>query len=203
VGYTPHLEDSRFWEPSMDAATGAVPAWSAFARQVVDRAVRKADPQGIPVPTASARDHGGVFVTLHKFKRLRGCMGTLDTTRPVGEAVRHAAVSAALHDPRFPPVGVAELPDLVIEVSILSPPWPMRSLEELELGRHGVLVRCGLRQGLFLPQVATEHRLDREALLSRCCSEKAGLPPEAWRDPDTDVLLFTTEVFAEGGRGDV
>jgi len=73
----------------------------------------------------------------------------------------------------------------------------MRRLDELELGRHGILVRQGGRRGLFLPQVAVEHHLDKETFLSRCCDEKAGLPANAWQDPATEVLLFTTEVFQE------
>lgn len=181
----------------MNTAADPTPSWPAFARQVIEQALGKADSGAIPPPPADAESYGGVFVTLRKSRGLRGCMGTLDATQAIGEAVRHAARSAGLHDPRFPPVTLAELPDLAIEVSILSEPWPMRDLDELQLGRHGILVRQGLNQGLFLPQVATEHRLDKETFLSRCCSEKAGLPADAWRNPDTEVLLFTTQVFAE------
>jgi AmmeMemoRadiSam system protein A len=124
-------------------------------------------------------------------------MGTLESGVCLAEAVRHAAISATLHDPRFGPVGPEELKDLTIEVSVLSAPEPMRDLNGLEIGRHGIIVSRGHHRGLFLPQVATEHGLDRETFLSRCCSEKAGLPPTAWRDPDTEVLLFTAEVFSE------
>lgn len=171
--------------------------WPGFAREVIACAVQGRDPGEVAPPALPARPHGGVFVTLHKFASLRGCMGTLDAAMPLAEAVRHAALCAALQDPRFPPVGPDELDELEIEVSILSAPWPMRSLDDLVLGRHGVVVQRGLRRGLFLPQVATEHHLDKEAFLSRCCSEKAGLPPSAWRDPDTSVLLFTAEVCRE------
>ena len=181
----------------MNAAGEAGAAWPAFARQVIERAVRQVQGSGGVVPTSELETFGGVFVTLHKFGRLRGCMGTLDPTLPLAEAVRQAAGSAALHDPRFPPVAAGELPELVVEVSIMSQPWPMGSPEELQRGRHGVIVRRGPRQGLFLPQVATEHHLDKETFLSRCCSEKAGLPADAWREPDTEVLLFTAQVFSE------
>jgi len=124
-------------------------------------------------------------------------MGTLDPQIPLGEAVRQAAVCAAVQDPRFPPVTPAELTELDVEVSVLSDPVPMRNLADLEVGRHGVLVRRHGQRGLFLPQVAVEHHLDREEFLSRCCAEKAGLPPDAWKKPGTEVLLFTTEVFRE------
>ena len=74
---------------------------------------------------------------------------------------------------------------------------PMRDLQQLELGRHGIIVGRGRNRGLFLPQVATEYGFSREEFLSRCCSEKAGLPADAWRDPRTEVFIFTTDVFAE------
>ena len=116
---------------------------------------------------------------------------------PLAEAVRRAAVCAATGDPRFPRLSAAETPDLDIEVSVLSNAVPMRRLDELQLGRHGVLIRRGGCRGLFLPQVATEHHMDRETFLSRCCTEKAGLPADAWKDPGTEVLLFTTTIYRE------
>jgi uncharacterized protein (TIGR00296 family) len=94
-------------------------------------------------------------------------------------------------------VALAELPDVSVEVSILSEPWPMRSADELRLGTHGIIVRRGIQRGLFLPQVATEHGLDKNTFLSRCCAEKAGLAPDAWKASDTEVLLFTADIFSE------
>ena len=173
------------------------PTWLAYARQVVEYTARGDDPNSINTLPNDTRAHHGVFVTLHKHGRLRGCMGILDPEQPLEEAVRHAAISAAARDPRFSPVTTAELADINIEVSILSSPYPMRSPDDLELGRHGIIVRRGLQRGLFLPQVAVTHHFDKETLLNRCCSEKAGLPADAWRDPDTEVLLFTTDVMQE------
>lgn len=181
----------------MTAPATSTPAWPSFARRVIESVARGADPAGIEAPLTEPRTHGGVFVTLHELGRLRGCMGILDPQTPLADAIRQAAVCAASQDPRFSPVRPEDLPDLHVEVSILSPARPMRDLAELELGRHGVLVRRGGRRGLFLPQVAVEHHLDKERFLSRCCDEKAGLPSNAWQDPTTEVLLFTTEVFAE------
>lgn len=172
-------------------------SWSAFAREVVSHAAHGTDPHRCPAPEGAACPHGGVFVTLHLGGRLRGCMGTLDERTPLAEAVRHAAICAASQDPRFPPVSPDELHDLNIEVSILSHPEPMRELDELTIGRHGIIVQRGFQRGLFLPQVAVEHHMDKETFLGRCCSEKAGLPADAWQQPDTQVLLFTTEVFRE------
>jgi len=172
-------------------------SWASFARNVIAHAVCREDPLRAAAPPAEPRAYGGVFVTLKKLDRLRGCMGTLDPSMALVEAVREAAVRAALYDPRFPPVVAPELPDLRVAVSILSELRLLRELHELQLGRHGILVRQAERRGLFLPQVASEHGLDRETFLLRCCAEKAGLPPDAWRDPATEVFLFTTEVFEE------
>lgn len=181
----------------MTSPATSTPTWPTFARRVIECVARGGDPADIAVPCTEPRTHGGVFVTLHQFGRLRGCMGILDPTTALAEAVRQAAVCAGSQDPRFSAVRSEELPDVRIEVSILSTPWAMRRLDELELGRHGILVRQGGRRGLFLPQVAVEHHLDKETFLSRCCDEKAGLPANAWQDPATEVLLFTTEVFQE------
>lgn len=173
-------------------------SWTAYARRVIELALRQGDVEGVLPPSEVDQEHGGVFVTLKKFGRLRGCMGLLDSAEPLPASIRHAAVTAALHDPRFPPVGPGELSDLKIDVSILSAPWPMQSIDELQLGVHGVIVRSGMQRGLFLPQVATEHRLSKEEFLSRCCAEKAGLAPDAWKNAaETEVMLFTAEVYKE------
>lgn len=181
----------------MSEPAAPAPTWPAFARQVIELAVRNADTTHAQSPAHQVSSFGGVFVTLKKMGGLRGCMGTLDASQPLAESVRYAAQTAALNDPRFPPVASAELHDLSVEVSILSKPWPMRSVDELQLGTHGIIVSQGTRRGLFLPQVATEHRLDKNDFLSRCCAEKAGLAPDAWKDPTTEVLLFTAEIFSE------
>jgi len=172
-------------------------SWPAYARLVIEHAIREDDPKTIKPPPSGSQPFGGAFVSLRMFGSLRGCMGTLDADQPLAEAVRYAAVNAAVHDPRFAPLTLAELPDVTIEVSVLSPPWPMGDLDDLELGKHGILVRSGARRGLFLPQVATEYGFDKETFLTRCCSEKAGLKPNAWRDPTTEVLLFTTDVYSD------
>ncbi len=180
-----------------DVHTPTATDWAAFARTVVELVARGCSTAHLPLPPDSGIQHGGVFVTLHALGKLRGCMGVLDETRPLAQAVAEAATCAATRDPRFAPVSVAELPDLRVTVSILSRPVPMRALGELQIGRHGVLVRSGEQRGLFLPQVAAEHGLSAETFLSRCCTEKAGLPADAWRDGQAETLLFTTQVFEE------
>lgn len=170
----------------------------AYARGVIERAVRGRQTADLQRPQGfDDRKHGGVFVTLYKSQKLRGCIGSLDVSLVLTEALRHAATDAALHDPRFGPVTSSELDEISIQISILSIAEIADDPLSLDLGRHGILIRRGAKCGLFLPQVAADHRLSREAFLSRCCTEKARLPADAWRDPATEVLLFTTEIIAE------
>ena len=138
----------------------------------------------------------GAFVSLHVAGRLRGCIGTFDTTRPVAEQVRQMAVAASTRDPRFPPLGPEELDAVDIEISVLTPPRPVADPSEVEVGRHGIVVTRGHRRGVLLPQVASDHGWDRETFLAHTCV-KAGLPPDAWKDPETELEVFEAEVFGE------
>jgi len=104
------------------------------------------------------------------------------------------ARAAAFEDPRFPPVSKEELPELSVDISVLSAPQRLADPEQLQVGRHGLIVRRGLRSGLLLPQVAPEQGWNREQLLENTC-RKAGLPPDAWKDGDTELYVFTAEVF--------
>ena len=142
----------------------------------------------------------GVFVTLHVRRRLRGCIGVVESFEPLGEAIARCGVSAALHDPRFSPVRAEELADLQIEISLLSPLEPILP-ESVEIGKHGVLITQGSKRGLLLPQVAVEHKLGREQFLEETC-RKAGLNAEAWRDPETQIHGFVCEVFSEEKGGE-
>jgi AmmeMemoRadiSam system protein A len=141
----------------------------------------------------------GAFVTLHRLGRLRGCIGHIEATEPLAETVIRCAVSAALHDPRFDPTSREEIPDLEIEISILTPPEIARP-EEIEIGRHGLLISRGWQRGLLLPQVAVEHGLSRERFLEETC-RKAALAPDAWKEPETEIRVFTCEVFSEKELG--
>ncbi|MFC1657903.1 AmmeMemoRadiSam system protein B [Candidatus Omnitrophota bacterium] len=140
----------------------------------------------------------GAFVTLHKHGQLRGCIGNMVGQQPLYLTIRDMAVEAAVGDPRFPALTKDELADVEIEISVLSPLEKIDSPEVIELGRHGVMVRKGLRSGVFLPQVATETGWSKEEFLSSLCAHKAGLSPSAWRDdPSTEIYIFTAEVFSE------
>jgi AmmeMemoRadiSam system protein A len=104
------------------------------------------------------------------------------------------AIQAAFHDPRFDPVTERELPDLEIEISVLTPMKRIKDVEEIEVGKHGILIERGFHSGLLLPQVATEYGWGRKTFLERCCL-KAGLPEDAWKDEDTRICTFSAEVF--------
>jgi len=120
----------------------------------------------------------------------------VEPEEPLGDSVVRSAASAALQDSRFPAVRPDELSDLQIEISLLSPPLPIR-FEEIEIGRHGLLISRGRQRGLLLPQVAVEHRLSAEQFLAETC-RKAQLPPDAWREADTSIYAFACEIFSDG-----
>jgi AmmeMemoRadiSam system protein A len=174
-------------------------AFLRLAREAVTQAVSVGQlPEQIPSHGVFA-EKCGVFVTLHVRERLRGCIGVVEPDHPLGESIVRCASSAAVQDPRFSPVRADELTDLQVEISLLSAPLPIRP-EEIEIGRHGLLVVRGRLRGLLLPQVATEHRLTPDQFLVETC-RKAQLPPDAWRAPDAQILGFTCEVFSDGEYG--
>lgn len=170
----------------------------AFVRATLQSHLAGDPPPAIPPIDLERSQFGGAFVTLRRGRMLRGCIGRFATDVDPLLTIREMA-KASLTDPRFveQPVLLEELPDLWVEVSILSPMARTDDPLSLEVGRHGVLIRKGTHSGCFLPQVATEQGWDKEQLLSYCCSGKAGLPSQAWRDPETEVDLFTAEVISE------
>lgn len=139
----------------------------------------------------------GAFVTLNeRTGELRGCIGSIEAREPLAQAVSSSAINAAFRDPRFYPVTRQELPNLHIEISVMSPIVPVSSIDEIQVGRDGLIISRGSRAGLLLPQVATEYGWDRETFLSQTCV-KAGLPPDAWRSPGCRIEKFSAEVFGE------
>lgn len=171
----------------------------SIARQSVESAVKQkkllADPDLKPEALAQER---GAFVTLKENGELRGCIGYSSPIKPLALAVRDVAASAAVEDTRFTPVTAAELGRLSYEISVLSPLRRVLDLNSIQVGRDGLLVRRGGNAGLFLPQVAPEQGWDRMTLIRQACV-KAGLSPEAWKDPETDIFSFTGFVFSEAG----
>lgn len=167
-----------------------------LARQTIE-----ARCQGRPAPkpdTTSARlkELRGAFVTLHKNGQLRGCIGHIVAIRPLVESVVEMAEAAALQDPRFPPVRSEEVRDLEIEISALTPMQRISDPKTVEIGRHGLFMKRGGRSGLLLPQVATEQGWDRTEFLENTC-RKAGLDRDAWKDPSTEIYIFSADIFRE------
>jgi len=156
----------------------------------------------LPAATGALAEPRGAFVTLRRRQdgELRGCIGNLVSDRPLAETVSRMAVAAATEDPRFPPLRPEELPEVTIEISVLGPMEKVRP-EDVEVGRHGLLVSDGRRRGVLLPQVPLEHGWDRETFLAHTCW-KAGLPEDAWRRPEVEILAFTACVFAEAEAQD-
>ncbi len=178
-----------------------------LARKAVEEYVRRRKTIEPPEDTPpELREKMGVFVTLNNRHAppqmaLRGCIGFPLPIYPLVEATINAAIYAAVDDPRFPPVRESELDDLVLEVSVLTPPEPVESPPEerpkkIKVGRDGLIVEKGIYSGLLLPQVPIEWGWDEEEFLVQTCW-KAGLPPDCWLDPDTKVYRFTAEVFEE------
>lgn len=191
------MERSTIADPELTPADRV--ALLALARRAIEAELSGRAPPDVPdVPGALFRR--GAFVTLEERggHDLRGCIGHIKGDRPLGEVVRQVAVSAALSDPRFPPVRLDELPALRIEISVLNEPVlvTVGDLCRLALGRDGLFVRRGRAQAVLLPQVATEQGFSREAFLNAVC-HKAGLPPDSWREPATQVFTFTADVFVE------
>jgi uncharacterized protein len=135
----------------------------------------------------------GVFTTLYLRGQLRGCVGYAMPLYPLFRAVAETARAAAFNDTRFWPVALDEIPDLKISLSILSPLFTIEA-EQVEVGRHGLLITLGSRRGLLLPQVPVEHGWDRIAFLEQTCY-KAGLPRDAWKS--ASLQAFTTEGFGD------
>lgn len=137
----------------------------------------------------------GAFVSLHRGDELRGCLGRLTPDRPLAHVVVELAAIAADSDPRFGPVGRSELDELNIEISVLTPERTIASIDEIEIGRHGLVVERGRARGLLLPQVAVEHGWDAQAFAEHACL-KAGLPADDWRR-GARLSVFEAEVFSE------
>jgi len=143
----------------------------------------------------------GVFVTLRKNKNLRGCIGFPYPYKRLDEAIIDSAIAAATEDPRFSPVKAAEMEEITVEVTVLTPPEKIETKleklpEHVEIGRHGLIVKRGAFSGLLLPQVAIEYNFDAEEFLSQTCM-KAGLPPDCWLMKGTEVYRYEGQIFEE------
>lgn len=143
------------------------------------------------------KEERAVFVTLHKEGKLRGCIGHMHAQMPLYKAVIEMATASAYEDPRFHPVQKEELEKIEIEISILSPMERISDYKKIRMGIDGVWIKKDFRSGVYLPQVATDTGWDRETFLKSLCSSKAGLPADAYKDPDVKIYIYQVEKFNE------
>ena len=167
-----------------------------LAHDAIDAALQGQEADTTP-PSDHLTEKRGAFTTLHLHGQLRGCVGYVFPVRSLARTIAETAVAAALHDTRFLPLSPEEAREIDIEISVLSPLQPIAP-EDVEVGRHGLVITLGGRRGLLLPQVPLEYGWEREAFLSETC-HKAGLPGDAWEHGAT-LEAFTAEVFSEMPR---
>lgn len=164
-------------------------AWEAIKSRLEERPMRD-----IEIRSPRLKEKRGAFVTLHKNGQLRGCIGYLEPIKPLYITIKEVAQAAAFSDPRFMPLKKDELDQINIEISVLTPLQRIHDINEIEIGKHGIYVKRGLYSGVLLPQVATEQGWGRLTFLEHTCL-KAGLPPDEWRKSDTEIYIFSAEIF--------
>ncbi len=167
-----------------------------LARHTLEKYLAGNSIQEIESVNPALQQKTGAFVTLHRQEELRGCIGHLISQEPLWQTVKQMAIAAATEDPRFDPVTLDEISEIDFEISVLTPFRKIQDLDEIEVGKHGLLMTQGRHRGLLLPQVATEQGWNREEFLAHTCI-KAGLSPEAWLDPSTQIEIFSAQVFGE------
>jgi hypothetical protein len=165
-----------------------------IAKTVIENKVRGKTVPEFKVESPILKENRGAFVTIHKKGQLRGCIGYIEGHGPLHKTIEEMAEAAAFRDPRFTPVSERELPDLEIEISVLTPLKRITDVKEIEVGKHGIYIKKGWYSGLLLPQVATEYGMDRQTFLEHTC-QKAGLPSNAWKDKDTEIYIFSADIF--------
>ena len=167
-----------------------------LARQRLLEHLEQSEPEAFEVDSVALKEHRAAFVTWRtKAGELRGCIGEVSAQRSLVESIERMAVASGTEDPRFPSVATHELPHLTVEISALTPMTSIKP-ENVEVGRHGLMISRGYCSGLLLPQVPLEQGWDREDYLRGLCA-KAGLPNDAWRESDVQLRSFEAEVWGE------
>jgi hypothetical protein len=164
------------------------------ARLAPGASASRAGTRTLETASQKLKEPRGAFVTLYKNGELRGCIGQITARMPLAEAVSAMAEQAAFGDPRFPPVRSDELGDIKIEISVLTPLQKIDSTDQIEIGKHGIVIARNGSMGLLLPQVATEYKWDRTEFLEHCCL-KAGLSRDSWKSKETVIYIFSADVF--------
>ena len=167
-----------------------------IAKEAVYNRIRGKSYTPPPPPTEKLARPSGVFVTLKNRGVLRGCIGYVIPIKPLYIATAEVAGEAAVNDPRFSPVRPEEFDDLEFEISVLTPLEKVEDINEIEVGKHGLLIRAGYYQGVLLPQVPVEYGWDRYEFLDNTCL-KAGLSPGCWKEPGVEIYKFSAYVFTD------
>ena len=165
-----------------------------IAREAIESKFRREKLSEIKFTSKTLKEKRGAFVTLHKHGNLRGCIGYIRAQKPLDQTIREMAMAAAFQDSRFNPLTEKELNDIDIEISVLTPLRKGSNTEEIVVGKIGIYIIKGLYSGLLLPQVATEYGWDRKTFVEHTCT-KAGLPDDAWKEKDTEIYIFSADIF--------
>ncbi len=166
-----------------------------IARESLEYYLKEGKEKTFNVTDKALTEKSGAFVTLKKHGELRGCIGYIIAVKPLYETVAEMAIAAGTKDNRFMPVTLNEMKDITIEITVLSPLKKINSIDEIEVGKHGLYIKKGFFSGLLLPQVATEYGWDKIEFLENTCY-KAGLPKDAWKE-GAEIYIFSGEVFSE------
>lgn len=194
----------------------AIGFWGPKSRTIIDRLDEKAQKEALIIARKTLEEYLlntkipqiipenkilleklGAFVTLHNHGQLRGCIGRFEPDIPLYQVIQQMTRDAAVNDPRFQPVTKDELKDINIEISVMTPKKKINNWQDIELGKHGVVVQGEGRAGTFLPQVATETGWSKEEFLGNLCTRKLGLSGECYKDPEVNLYTFEAEVFKE------
>jgi hypothetical protein len=165
-----------------------------IARTVIENKAKGKPAPDFKIESPILKENRGAFVTIHKKGELRGCIGYIEGRGPLYKTIVEMAEAAAFRDPRFTPVKEKELPELELEISVLTPLQKIKEANEIQVGKHGIYIKKGWFSGLLLPQVATEYGWDHLTFLEHTC-QKAGLPSNAWKEKDTEIYIFSADIF--------
>lgn len=166
-----------------------------IARESIINYVSKGSKTPIEECCESLLAKQGCFVTIKHKGRLRGCLGQFTSDKPLCQLIQEMAIAAATRDPRFYPMENEDLQNFELEISVLSPLQKIESIEEIEVGKHGLYIEKNFYRGVLLPQVAVEYAWDKDTFLAQTCL-KAGLDKDAWKE-DADIFIFTAQVFGD------
>ena len=168
-----------------------------IARKTIECKVKGEKLPEFKVESPILKENRGAFVTIKEHGQLRGCIGYMEAEKPLYITVQEMAGAAALRDSRFPPVTTEELDKLELEISVLTPLRKIKDINEIEIGKHGIVLKKGYHQGVFLPQVATEQGWDRITFLEEICHKAGIYDKNCWKDKDAEIYIYSADVFEE------